>query len=939
MRISYLFVIADFLHYGILQIIKKANDISDITICGLLSDNVAYSVRGEYPISTFEERREVLSSLKEIDDVIIQDEPSPLTNLLALKQKHPKEKILLVVGSQFPHLSDEKLIIKAGIEIERHEYYGRLADNTIAKKLSKSYLIHSTLEPFENHIGNCVINRFREQGIQKQIISTKANTLANLYPRLKYCKIEKLFFFTVKQWLNFREDVLLQLYSVFNSSETVVVRSSSLNEDTVNISMAGFFKSVLNINLKNKTFIVDAINSVVKSFNFFSNATAFDQILVQRQTSNTLFNGVVFTKDIDTDTPYYTIYYTQKQDTTIVTGGGDASLLKIFKTTPDDLLETPWRHLKQALSELEIIIADFALDIEFAITKDFEVVIFQVRPLAASPVPKFVTPEAENNVSKAYEAIKNSQTLLSDMAFWNPAELIGDRPANLAYTLFQKLIAESAWNDGISRLGYPLLNERSKLLANITGKPYVDVKTAIKALTPPDIKTQLVDKIITYGTQKLSSFPHLHDKVEFEVILSCYDCCLDYRLQEMEEAGFTKSELKEIKNSLINFTNNTFLLWDKEYPKSRKEINLLNDYASTLDNISINTLSSENLKEIITSSIDNCIKYGTIPFSMVARMAFIVNALVKSMEKTKKLNHEDVLNIESSVKTIASDISEAIWHFASGRMNKNTFIHKFGHLRGGGYDITKPCYAQMCENFTSVAPQVIRNQKLDETIIKKLSNIFSTLPFEFTSEKFLSVYSHSIKAREKYKFIYTKIIDHILQIIKELGQRYGLSKSNLSYLDISDILQLNSKTSNNLKSKIERNKAIHEQRLKVILPGIICSSKDLFIVHYPKNIPNFIGKKIVVAETIQLMDDLSVDLYGKIVMIESADPGYHWIFSKQIGGLITKFGGAGSHMAICCAEFGIPAAIGCGHEYESLKSAKCLRLDPSKKKIEVINRQ
>ena len=37
-----------------------------------------------------------------------------------------------------------------------------------------------------------------------------------------------------------------------------------------------------------------------------------------------------------------------------------------------------------------------------------------------------------------------------------------------------------------------------------------------------------------------------------------------------------------------------------------------------------------------------------------------------------------------------------------------------------------------------------------------------------------------------------------------------------------------------------------------------------------------------------------------IVLIENADPGYDWIFSKNIKGLITKNGGINSHMSIRC---------------------------------------
>ena len=73
-------------------------------------------------------------------------------------------------------------------------------------------------------------------------------------------------------------------------------------------------------------------------------------------------------------------------------------------------------------------------------------------------------------------------------------------------------------------------------------------------------------------------------------------------------------------------------------------------------------------------------------------------------------------------------------------------------------------------------------------------------------------------------------------------------------------------------------------------------------------------------------------------MIENADPGYDWIFSQQISGLITKYGGANSHMAIRCAEFSIPAAIGCGEQrYESLIEAKQIMLDCSALLIKILN--
>ena len=67
---------------------------------------------------------------------------------------------------------------------------------------------------------------------------------------------------------------------------------------------------------------------------------------------------------------------------------------------------------------------------------------------------------------------------------------------------------------------------------------------------------------------------------------------------------------------------------------------------------------------------------------------------------------------------------------------------------------------------------------------------------------------------------------------------------------------------------------------------------------------------------------------GCILAIESADPGYDWIFTSNLLGLITKYGGANSHMAIRCSELNIPASIGCGDQiFERLDKFSLVELD------------
>ena len=96
--------------------------------------------------------------------------------------------------------------------------------------------------------------------------------------------------------------------------------------------------------------------------------------------------------------------------------------------------------------------------------------------------------------------------------------------------------------------------------------------------------------------------------------------------------------------------------------------------------------------------------------------------------------------------------------------------------------------------------------------------------------------------------------------------------------------------------------------------------------------PNFIGSGNVTAECAIFEENTykikSLSLDAKIVCIPSADPGYDWIFGHSIVGLITKYGGGNSHMAIRAAEFNIPAIIGLGEaKFESLASGSLLQID------------
>jgi phosphohistidine swiveling domain-containing protein len=226
--------------------------------------------------------------------------------------------------------------------------------------------------------------------------------------------------------------------------------------------------------------------------------------------------------------------------------------------------------------------------------------------------------------------------------------------------------------------------------------------------------------------------------------------------------------------------------------------------------------------------------------------------------------------------------------------------------------------------------------------IDKLLNEFS---FNLTAKQLIKYIKSAISAREYSKFIFTKNISDALEIIAKWGEQVGLNREELSYLSIEDILNTLNVASNcvpkeHLLNLSDKGRSKHEITSALHLPYVIECVEDVSVVPLFLNKPNFITKKVIKGQHV-FLDGKNADvpdLTGKIVLIESADPGFDWIFSRQILGLITKFGGANSHMAIRCAEFGLPAAIGCGEQiFDRVLHSGTIELNCSEERIEPVD--
>ena len=243
-------------------------------------------------------------------------------------------------------------------------------------------------------------------------------------------------------------------------------------------------------------------------------------------------------------------------------------------------------------------------------------------------------------------------------------------------------------------------------------------------------------------------------------------------------------------------------------------------------------------------------------------------------------------------------------------------------------------------DFKNLRPIIIKNYKFDKKIITSISKYLKKHQFPIKVKELLSFIKLSIEHRERAKLELSKIIDLIFYEIDKISKRFNIKKEDKKFIDIFDIIKLYSEFKDDnikkfIQKKIKKNKHDYEFNNSIELPNNILNGRDVFFYEEKINSPTFITTSVVTDRIIFLNDkNLNKNLNNKIICIKNADPGFDFIFTKKIKGLITVYGGPNSHMSIRCAELNIPAAIGIGPQiYETIRASKKIMLDTAQKKI------
>ena len=911
LSISYTYLIGDLFHDGHLNLLKSARKRSDLHICGVISDDAAKSWQ-EPLICNYKERSNVIKNIKYVDKIMKQSSIDPSENLEKIIKKYPDAKInFYPIHSNWNLMPASKIVLENDGSIIKSTYSTKHSRENIKKIFSTS--------PYSLNLNN------------NNLDISKASTLENLSRKLKKSKIEELYYFTLKQWALNKKSIMKKIRRYFKN-KIVVVRSSSLSEDRINSSNAGVYHTELDVDVKDNYLLHNAITKVKNSLKK-NKYNKDDQIIIQEQSMDVSISGVCLTRNLQNNSPYYIINFDDiSKRTDTVTSGLVGKKTEIIKKEQAINIPSEWKNLINSIQEIEKLIPELALDIEFAIDKKGNVIIYQVRPLAAnSKFPKihdekiFIT---HSEIGMQYKESISKNTILSDMGFWNPAELIGNRSQPLAISLFNQILMNDVWSKSLQSFGYHTCSK--KLSIELGNKLYINVNYAFEGLLPNDLSIAIKNKLIKHYKDVLKKYPEYHDKLEFMIIMSCYNFNTDSRCNSLPRY-FKSSEKIKIKNSLKKLTMKLIKNSAKNETNDSTALKkLLKEYHGLPSKYN----SWKDLAKSVVVNINLIKKNGTPQFCRAARQAFVSRELFNTFfDQNNNLKQYSEV-IFSNIKTVSSEISLRLNNIKS-KKDYEKFIKEYGHLRPDTYNINNKRYDQMGSLKTNTSKSYQSKRfSLPKILYTRLSDQLKEIGLDINAYDLLSFLKQSTILREKYKLQYSKVLSDTLEIIAQLGKLFEVSRSDMSYIDYSTIKIISKQdityqyAKDLITSIVSKRKSNDKKFNQISLPSMIFSKNDLDIIKHHQTSPNFITNKII-DERIVLLDSSKIsNLNGKIVLIENADPGYDWIFSYNIKGLVTKYGGVASHMAIRCAEFDIPAAIGCGVlKFDKLKNSKRILLD------------
>ena len=254
--------------------------------------------------------------------------------------------------------------------------------------------------------------------------------------------------------------------------------------------------------------------------------------------------------------------------------------------------------------------------------------------------------------------------------------MIGILPRPLASSLYRNLITTRVWARARERMGYRSLPS-TELMPLIFGRPYVDVRASFNSFLPCGLDAVTSEILVNAWLERLETHPQFHDKIEFDIAQTILDFSFDAAFDERYPDLLTARRRGDFREALRRLTAGCL------------DLSHAGTLAAALDAVA-ELRGRQAVRPPVTAAergrlndlaplLAECRAYGTLPFSILARHAFIAESLLRSATAVGALEPARVRAFKATVSTVSGELSRPV---AGGlRHEVNSF-----HARGMGAD-------------------------------------------------------------------------------------------------------------------------------------------------------------------------------------------------------------------------------------------------------------
>ena len=263
---------------------------------------------------------------------------------------------------------------------------------------------------------------------------------------------------------------------------------------------------------------------------------------------------------------------------------------------------------------------------------------------------------------------------------------------------------------------------------------------------PKNLNEKTKKKLINFYLKEFKNNKKSHDKVEFDILFTCYTPSIVKRIRKKLKKNFSKKEIDRIIFELKVITNNLI----KNYNQDIHLIKKLKEKQKIISNSKLYPI------EKIYWLVEDCKKYGTDPFATLARCAFVSVEILNSFVEEKIISNKEKYEFLSTIKSVTTNIVKDFQ-----KLKKNKFLKIYGHLRPNTYDILSSNYKDgYTKYFSKTQRKDVKTQvfKFRKSQVKKINKFLRGSGLNLNFEELINFIKTSIEYREYSKFILQKVL-------------------------------------------------------------------------------------------------------------------------------------------------------------------------------------